>query len=162
MKLVLCVVLIFGFAYVGYCISRTYVTRKKFFFAFGNYLNDLRVDVNFSFKKLGQILTGYNSDSSEFNRLLENYKASLDNAILQKEGLFKGITILNAEEKEYVYLFFKSLGKTDVFNQVSIIDGLIETNKNYLNKASEESKKYGTLYTKLGIMMGAFVALLII
>jgi len=162
MKLFLCVTLVFGFAYIGYCISTTYILRKKFFFALNNFLNNLKVDVNFSLKKLENILETTSSNSKEFNCLIENYKLSLNCATLQKEELFKNITILNADEKESIFLFFKSLGKTDVLNQVAIIDGTLEINKSYLNKANEEGKKYSTLYTKLGIMLGALVALLII
>ena len=162
MKLVLCVVLILGFAYIGFCVSKTYILRKKFFFALNNFLNDVKVDVNFSLKKLEKILGDSNLGSADLTLMLKNYKNSLGNINLPKEALFKDVAILNDEEKESIYVFFKSFGKTDVFSQIAIIDALIETNKNYLRKASEESKKYSTLYTKLGVMMGAFVALLII
>ena len=162
MKIILCIGLIALCGYIGFSISKHYIERKKFYFNFLNFLNELKTDINFSAKKLDNILNQVNFQCKQFFVLLNNYRNCLYmDTQIDKAVLFKDINILSEQEKESTYDFFKSLGKLDVFNQVSSIDNFIKTTHEYYKIAQEDSKKYRSLYTKLGIIIGTFVALII-
>ena len=123
----------------------------------------LKHERNFSEKNLIQILQNLNVSSGEFRVLIKNYYSTFNrNEKLTKDILFKNISILTSQEQECIFTFFNSLGKLDVFNQVSAIDNFICVNDEYYKAAKEESSKYGSLYTKLGIIIGSFIALIII
>ena len=85
-----------------------------------------------------------------------------NNVALSKEILFKGIAFLSEQEKESIFNFFSSLGRVDIFNQVEQIELFIKTNSEYCNESSKQCTKNCALYTKLGIMFGLLVAILII
>ena len=54
------------------------------------------------------------------------------------------------------------LGKTDIFNQIELIKQNIEKVKLLCEKVKKDSDKYCPLYTKLGVLAGLFLALVII
>ena len=97
-----------------------------------------------------------------YKKLIKNYSLMLcsDKGFSVNE-LFEGISILTAQEKEDIGLFFKGLGTFDLTTQIEQIDGFYLHCNNYLQLASEDAKKYGALYSKLGIIVGAFIALII-
>ena len=76
--------------------------------------------------------------------------------------LFDEITILKKEEVELLQNFFCTLGKFDVYNQTKELN-LYSMKFNELYKvANEECKKYASLVTKLALIVGLLVCLLII
>ena len=164
-KVILCFVVIGLCGFIGYGVSNYYIQRKKFFFSNSNFLNTLKTDISFSAKKLEKII----KENFLLQNLCKNYKIMLQNFLncleqneqLEKENLFKGITILSEQEKESIYCFFKKLGKLDSLSQIEEIDKVFNVNNGYYEQAKDDSKKYSTLYIKLGIIIGAFVALMI-
>ena len=73
--------------------------------------------------------------------------------------MFVGIKILHEEEKSFLEIFFKTLGKFDAINQTSQLENQkVELGMLY-KKADEEAKKYAPLYSKLGIIVGLVIAL---
>lgn len=165
-KVILCASIIVLCGFVGYGVSNSFTQRKKFFFCFSNFLNLLRSDISFSSTKLETIIKkqlNFPSLSKEFKQMLKNYLLTLQsNLILNNDTLFKGITILSNEEMERLYYFFSKLGKVDIKNQIEEIDKMFSVNEIYLTQSNFESKKYSSLYVKLGIIIGAFVAIVII
>lgn len=165
-KLILCIAIIALCGFIGYGISSHYSDRKKFFFSLTNFLNSLKTNIEFSATNLKKILMAelkQNTKSKDFCKMIENYLMSLDcGDEFIKETLFNNIKILTEEEKECIFYFFKKLGKVDSFSQIEEIDKLFKVNGIYYSDAKEESKKYGSLYIKLGIIIGAFIALMII
>lgn len=163
MKTILCFVLIALFGFIGFGISSNYLKRKRFFYDLKLFTESIKSQIGFSRIKLELLLhdqiNGYHSN--DFENLLKNYLLLLKECG-DDDTLFKNITILTEQEKQTIFAFFKNLGKMDVKNQLNSIemfDNIIQTH--YL-LANEESKKYGMLYTKLGILFGAFLTLLII
>lgn len=165
-KAILCIAIIVLCGAVGFGVSGYYTQRKKFFFDLLNFLNSLKTDICFSAKDLKKILyecmnqVGINKD---FKLLLKNYTNLLDNNVeVIKENLFKDIKILAEQEKESIYQFFCKLGKLDSFTQSEEIEKLLKINDLYFLDAKDESIKYSSLYIKLGVIIGAFIALIII
>ena len=163
MKVILCIGVIVICAYIGYSISKTYIVRKKFFFCLSSFLSQVRREINFNSKKLEELLCGCNMNSKEFSTMVLNYKKLLLlGEDINKKNLFADMLILSQQEKDCILDFFKSLGKLDVYNQVNTIDNFYNIIQDYYTTAKEESAKYSTLYIKLGIIVGAFIALIII
>lgn len=163
MKVILCIGVIAICAYIGYSISKTYIVRKKFFFCFSSFLNQVRREINFNSRKLEELLCSCNINSKEFNIMVLNYrKLLLAGESINEKTLFDDTLILSQQEKDCILDFFKSLGKLDVYNQVNTIDNFNKIVQDYYTTAKEESSKYSTLYIKLGIIVGAFIALIII
>ena len=70
-------------------------------------------------------------------------------------------TCLNKEDIEILKSFGKLLGTTDKEGQLSNIALTLHQLKNQEVKAEEEKRKNGMLYTRLGIMAGAAVVIMI-
>ncbi len=165
MKLVLIILLVILCGAVGFGVSNTYKQHRNFFFTYLEFLEMLKSEIGFSANKLNDILkvSIENINNKDFVTLLKNYQLVINGKQeLKRDELFKNIKILNEKEKNDIYSFFKNLGKTDVFNQVEIINGRMEVVKNYCQKLKSDCEKYCPLYTKLGILAGLFLALIII
>lgn len=165
MRVGLSIILIFLFGVVGYGIASNYIVRKKFFFEFNNFLDSIKSDIEFSSKKIFEILDEQllSKRDRNFIQLLQNYSRGLKAQLqIKKDELFENITILTEQEKESIYIFLKRLGRGDVFSQTEYIVQIKNKCDEYYKSANEECKKYGGLYTKLGIILGALVALVIL
>lgn len=165
MKIALILILIFMCGAIGYGLSGVYKQKKKFYDSYLIFLQDLLSDIGFLENKLSNIIQEKKNTitNKEFNILLVNYQNVIKGDVeLTKENLFNNIKLLNEQEKNEIYLFFKTLGKTDVFNQVESIKNKCESTKKYCDKLAKDCEKYCPLYTKLSILLGLFLALLII
>lgn len=165
MKLVLIILLVVLCGAIGFGISNVYKQRKNFYESYLSFLEILKMEIGFSASKLDEIINKSisNLHNKDFNCLLKNYLNILSSeASLTNEILFKNIKFLNENEKEDILLFFKNLGKTDVFNQVDIIKSKTESVKGQCEKLKKECEKFCPLYTKLGILSGLFLALIIL
>ncbi|MDD4408522.1 MAG: hypothetical protein PHC47_01615, partial [Clostridia bacterium] len=121
----------------------------------------LCLEINYSQHKLVSIMQDFSTKNKDVMKLISNYVVCLnDNEKLTVEALFREIKILNSEEKNILNLFFMSLGKLDVSNQIKQLENQKEQIKRYYQKADEEAKKYVPLYMKLGIIFGLLLALI--
>ena len=163
MIVLLIILLVFLFGLLGFGFASYFIIRKKFFNSLNSFLMQVKSDISFNSKRVTEILLGNKTSNSNLSRMLCNYNESLINNIsLSKESLFKGISFLSEQEMEGIFNFFSSLGRVDVFNQVEQIELFIKTNAEYCEEASRQCTKNCALYTKLGILFGLLVAILII
>ena len=99
--------------------------------------------------------------NKNLNQLLSNYIVELNSKKeITIDGLLKNIGILNQYEKENIFLFFKRLGKVDIFNQINEIENYINIIDELYILSKKESEKYCPLYTKMGILFGLFIAII--
>lgn len=162
MRLIFCIGIIALFGYVGYSISSYYINKKKFYYCILNFVNNLKIQINFLEESLEKILNNEKVCNKDFMRLIENYKKMLYKQSCLKDDLFIGISILSEQEEDVIYNFFKTLGRLDMENQITIIDNFIGAIDNYYVISKNDCNKYSGLYTKLGIIIGAFLSLIII
>lgn len=165
MKIILILILIIFCGAIGYGISGVYKQKKKFYDAYLNFLQDLLTYIGFSASKLSSIIQEEKKViiNKEFNNVLDNYlKVIKSDEELTRENLFLNIKLLNENEQNEMYQFFKSLGKTDVYNQMETIKNRVDVSKKHCEKLAKDCEKYCPLYTKLSILIGLFLALLII
>lgn len=149
---------------VGYIFSIKYKKRMLFFSSLVMFAQKLDVEINYSRERLKILIEGI--DEKGKKNLLgidKNFLAYLAGSEeLSQEVLFKNISILKNDEKEVVYLFFKSLGRSDVIGQSKEIQSYIKRFEDSSTSAIAENKKYGSLCFKLGIVAGLLAIILLI
>lgn len=149
--------------FIGYIFSIKYKKRKNFFSSIITLANKLSLEINFSRERLKILIE--NSDFSSKKYLYEIDKKFVDfldkKSELTEEYLFEKIDFLTKEEKEIVYMFFKTLGRSDVENQTKEIQNFLKRFSQSYEQCESQQKKYGPLSVKLGIVAGLFFAVLI-
>lgn len=158
-------VIVFGICvFIGYMLSSKYKKRMAFFSSLILLAQKLDVEINYSRERLKKLIESF--DEKVKKNLLGIDKAFLDylekGGDLTSERLFKKNGIIKTEEKEIVTMFFKNLGRSDVENQTKEIKNSLSRFDKLLADATTENKKYGTLGTKLGIITGLVIAILLI
>ncbi|MBE7074443.1 MAG: hypothetical protein E7376_00460 [Clostridiales bacterium] len=165
MKLILILVLVALCGCVGFKISSNYKQRQKFFQALNFFLQSFKTEINFTSNRLLKIIEHAKNTikSKELNTLLDNYSVLIQNGHdFDNVNLFSGINFLKQQEKETIFIFFKELGKTDVYNQTDSISNMQNICSEFLLQTKKDCDKYCSLYTKLGVLFGLFIALIIV
>ena len=164
MKLILLAILFVISVGVGYSFSLKYKQRQKFFSALIMLAQKLDVEINYSRERLKKLILEF--DPAHKKHLLgidNNYIDYLNGeGDLNTESLFKGNKLLKSSEKDLIFLFFKSLGRSDVENQSKEIKNYVKRFEEHSKTTDLESKKYGSLCTKLGIVVGLFFVVILI
>lgn len=160
-KFIILGILVILCGYIGFGVARFYTNRSKFFKSLELLFDKLKSEISFSQNKLIEIVSTYPCPSVDGKKLIQNFVDCLNfDKPITKENLFTGIKILNDEEKAFLEIFFKSLGKFDALNQTSQLENQKAELFNFYKKADEEAKKYAPLYSKLGVIVGLVIALL--
>ena len=69
---------------------------------------------------------------------------------------------MKKDEKEFVFKIFSNIGRLDATSQIEEIKSYTSKITEYYNLAFCDCQKYGSLFIKLGIIVGLLVCLLII
>ena len=143
--------LVSGFG--GYVLGKNYSNREKFYNELMIFCNMLIANIRFNKNKLNVICEDYaNSCSNDMGEYIYNY---LNNSMTD-------ISFISKYENKKIKDFFDGLGNFDSNSEI----GYIENYKIYFNecykKSVEENKKYGTLYSKLGLILGLVLVILFI
>ena len=150
--------------FIGYAVSLKYTKRKRFFASMISLADKLSLEINFSRERLKVLVE--NVDKSTHINLLgidQKFVDFLDRKIdLTQQALFDKNDMLKNEEKDTILLFFKTLGRSDVENQIKEIQGFSEKFKEMKKQCDLEQKKYGSLSFKLGIIAGLFFIVIMI
>ena len=148
---------------VGYFSSLKYRKKLAFYSALIMLAQKLDVEINFSRERIKKLINNFDVKSK--SNLLGVDKAFNDylekGGELTSERLFEKNSPIKQEEKEVVTMFFKSLGRSDVENQTKEIKNFISRFEKFLSEASQDNKKYGSLGTKIGIIAGLAVVILL-
>lgn len=149
---------------VGYVFSSKYTKRKRFFDSLISLAEKLSLEINFSRERLHVLIENF--DEKNKRNLLgidTNFVEYLDKKVdLSTDELFKKIDILKQEEKDAVFLFFKTLGRSDVENQTKEIQSFVNRFRDIKSQCEVDHKKYGSLSLKLGIVAGLFLVVILI
>lgn len=164
MKFILIAIFVAICFYIGYVFSKKYKVRENFFLSLIMLCEKFDVEINYSRQRLKNIFLSFDEKQQKaLQGIDKNFLSFIEKEnALDKDNLFKGISFLKENEKEIIFSFFKSLGRSDVDSQSKEV-------KNYQNRFSElsktaveENKKYGRLSFKLGIIAGLFIIVLFI
>lgn len=162
MKFVLIIVLVALCTYVGYGFSKFYVNRYDFFKEFVLFLNKVNLSINFSKDKLKNILGEYKTPSKELTFILKNFLVCLEQKNLSEKQLFAGCKLLKSEEKSTLLAFFNSLGRFDLAGQTKHIESFAKDFELRQKHAEQEKNKYSPLFTKLGLIIGVLISLIML
>ena len=150
--------------FIGYRFSRKYKDRQHFFEALVMLCQKFDIEMNYSKERIKNIICGL--DLKHKHNLFgidDNYLGCLNqDGMLNKELLFKNISFLKNEEKDVLFLFFKSLGRSDLDSQSKEINNFLSRFNDFTKTATLENKKYGSLSIKLGLVAGLFLIILFI
>ena len=164
MKLILILTLGGLAIFIGYLFSKKYTKRAKFFQTLASICHKFEIEICYSRERLKNLFLSL--DEKQKNALCGidknfcNYLQSEGG--LEKENLFAGINFLKESEKDVIFLFFKSLGRSDVQSQSKEIKQFQKSFEELSNQARDENKKYGTLSIKMGIVFALLITVLII
>lgn len=164
MKILLILIIIACFCYVGFCISKYYKKRNKFFCSLLNVIEKVNVDINYSNKNLCAIFNNELTDDVNIKKLISNFCEYLENKtiVLDEKQLFKGINIVKPDEKNIILDFFNQLGRHDAQNEIKLINNFKTVLMPIQESASMQLKKYGPMSFKLSTLFGLLLAILLI
>ena len=164
MKILLMILLACIAILIGYIFSKKYKTRSNFFQSLVMLCQKFDVEINFSRERLKNMFDSL--EEKHKNNLYgidKNFLSYLDKeSSLDKESLFKNINFLKNDEKDVIFMFFKSLGRSDVDSQSKEIKNYQTRFEGFSTSANNDNKKYGSLSIKLGIIAGLFLIVLFI
>ncbi len=164
MKYVLIVIVFCACVWVGHIISNRFSKRKKFFASIIAFADKLAVEINFSRERLRVLIENF--DTSNRKNMIGIDQKFLDyldkKCELTSEEIFQKNDLLKPDEKDFVLLFLKTLGRSDVENQTKEIQSFISRFNEIKAQCDVEHKKYGSLSLKLGIIAGLFCAIIMI
>lgn len=164
MKIVLLLLVFFVCIFIGFAVSRKYRVRANFFKAMITLCQKFDIEINYSRERLKNIFLNLDSSiKNDLSGIDKNFLLFIDKETpLDKNSLFDKITFLKEDEKDILFNFFRSLGRSDIESQSKEI-------KNYLNRFEQvsqntilENKKYGTLSVKLGVIAGLLLIVIFI
>lgn len=162
-KIILVLIVVGGFWYVGFGVASHYKKRDEFFAGLLSLCDKVRADIDFSGKNLAAIFGGQKLCGAT-GRLVENYCEYLKNKDLElfSKQLFRGIWILKDEEKNVILDFFSRLGRHDSDNEVKLIDDFKNLIEPLSKISNEEKNKYGKMSVKISFLLGLMIAILIV
>ncbi len=149
---------------VGYFFSLKYLKRKRFWGALINLADKLSLEINFSRERLKVLFSSFDGNTKKYLLGIdEGFVDFLDKKCeLTQENIFKNASVLKPEEKDFVLLFLKTLGRSDVENQTREIQNYCIRFGEIKAQCDTEQKKYGSLSVKLGVVVGLFIAIIMI
>lgn len=162
MKYVLILIVFAVCVFVGYMLSAKYTKRKKFFMAIISFANKISLEINFSRDRLKVLIENIDNNSKKYLfNIDKKFIEYLDKkSELSQEKLFEKIDFLKQDEKDFLFLFFKTLGRSDVENQTKEIQTFLKRFYEIKDICDVEQKKYGSLSLKLGVVAGLFFAVI--
>ena len=162
MKFAMIVILVGLCSYVGYGFSKYYTSRNEFYKELVLFLSKVNLSINFSKEKLKSIILAYENKSKELSNILQNFVLCLENNKLKEDTLFLNVKLLDQEEKNVLFKFFSSLGHFDLENQTKQIESFSKIFENRQKNAEQEKNKYAPLFTKLGLIVGVIISLILL
>lgn len=164
MKYIIIAILILISTLVGYLFSKKYKSRANFFQSLVFLCQKFDVEINYSRERLKNIFNGLeDKHKKNLSGLDKNFISYLDKETsLEKEELFKNITILKDNEKDVIFSFFRCLGRSDVDSQSKEIKNYQVRFEELSSLTTKDNKKYGSLSIKLGVIAGLLIAVIII
>lgn len=164
MKFILIIIFSLISIYLGYIFSKKYRARENFFLALIMLCQKFDVEINYSRQRLKNIFSSLDEKQKKsLHGIDKNFLSFIDKETpLEKEFLFKGISFLKENEKDVIFMFFKTLGRSDVDSQSKEIKNYQSRFETFSTTAINENKKYGKLSIKLGIISALFIVVLFI
>ena len=153
LKIISLSTIFFIVSFIGVEISSNYSKKERLFRELLSFCNLMINNIKFNKNKLYIILKeNINNYSSELRSYLECYI----NGTKYKSSL------ISEEQDIKISEFISGLGCFDVNGEVGYIENYKSIFYDYHMTAKENNKKYGSLFSKLGIVSGILLVILLI
>lgn len=164
MKIVILILIALICVLIGYIVSKKYRVRANFFQALLYLCQKFDIEINYSRERVKNIFLNLDEKYKKDLKGIDiNYISFLDKQVpLDKDNLFKNITFLKENEKEMIFSFFKTLGRSDVDSQSKEIKNFQTRFDELAKDVNSDYKKYGSLSIKLGIITGLLIIVIFI
>jgi hypothetical protein len=149
MKLILGIICVVLGVIVGYRFSDKFTQRKKFFNDFKLFNDLLKTEVAFSQRTI----------KSLYNRFEQSL---FINYIKGSCACDKELKFVNSDEKKFTKEYCVNISKTDKFSLLNYLNNITKTIDDSSKKATEDEKKYKTLYIKLGFLIGLIILVVLL
>ena len=162
-KLVLCIAIIVFTSFCGFILGRRYRQKKQFFDQFKEFNERFLTEVTYYRRPILEFLTRYRY-KGDFHIFLENLAYGIDSGNYSVELCFEGndYVFLTSEDKIFIKDYFLMFGRSDSSSQKAYFSSANQEIEKKKANAHAESKKYGDLYLKLGVLCGILIVILII
>lgn len=164
MKIILMVLLSAICLFFGARFYFRYKRRKNFFEALVYLCQKFDVEINFSRERVQNIISALDEKIKQsLCGLDKNFLTCIENKQnIDKSKLFEKISFLSADEQNSIFLFFKSLGRSDMENQLKEIKNFSTKFNDFLSASNLDFKKYGKLSIKLAVVACLMVVVIFI
>ncbi len=154
------VLLAVGSSLIGLALKRHYRQRDEIYSSACEFLQMLKLEIETLKTPVGVVVDEFCSQQSLFSNVL---KSSFENYIKKNKPVVLERTMLaqlNLAERKELEKFLNSVGKLPLRQQLSELDKWTFKFSACQKKTAEESKRLGSMYLKLCVLLG--VALMII
>lgn len=156
-------VLCFISTYVGITVKQYYDKRYAYIRDFKEFLIALQDNITYAKDDVTLVADKYLANTKgAFAKSLEEYTAAIKNNTKNEvlsNGIFS-VKYLKKGEREFVKDFFATLGTLDYDSQLAKIKLTLKESEHLEEKALKDSKTTGVMFSKLGLLLG--IALMII
>lgn len=163
MKIILAIVLCAITTTIGYGLSKQYKKRKRFFEDIIDFSNKLSGEMRFRSSFVKDVCNAEcDNYGNELSITIKAFVNSLDKKQALNINSIQELSILTSDDKKSISNFFNSLGKYDLKTQLIEFENHKSNFQVQLQGAVEENKKYSSLFTKLGLIIGLAISIIII
>ena len=138
--------------------SQKFRKREMFFSDLSEFCIMLNAEITFKGEDILVILDKL-SVRKPFSEMLIEYRHAL---VSGGKVNFKDFNFLTENEKALIENFFAGLGKYDSGSSYAAVMNMKNTADQTVKTCKDESKKYSSLYTKLGFFLGAAIFIMIL
>lgn len=159
MKFLLLIILISVCLLVGGKFYFKYKKRFLFFEALVYLCQKFDVEIAFSRQRVQSIVSSLDEKlKNNLCGLDENFLNCISSEnLIEKEKLFSNINFLTDDEQNTIFLFFKSLGRSDMENQLKEIKNFENKFSAFQTQSNNDYKKYGKLSLKLSVIASLMI-----
>lgn len=165
MRVLLCLTVLGGCTYIGVMLGKVYHERVLFFRELLHVIAAMKSNLFFACTDLRRLLTEQANANRQVAPFLRAYVLALEGDVLISPASLAGVLPrcgMREEEYTEAVKLFAALGTSDAQGQEELLlhyEGVFNA---FYAEATEAKKKYGALYTKLGIAVGVLLLILLL
>lgn len=141
----------------GFTLSFSIYEKRQRLILIKKLINEFIADLSFKKTPVLSLIERLKNDS-DFEKLQFLKSFSKDNFSGENDN-YKN---LSKEERVLIKEFFKIIGNSATDTQINLLKDLKSRTEDMINKASEESRERGKLFSMGGILTGIFIVILVI
>ena len=151
-------------SFCGYLLSKKYRQRKQFYTQLREFNERFLSEISYYRRPLKEFMAAY-AYQGEFEEILRDFSIFLNEKASAGSSFLDGrrkYTFLKVEECQMLEDYFMMLGKGDSASQKGYFSAVKDSLVKLENESSNEAKRYGDLYVKIGFLCGLLILILMV